>query len=105
MGLLTNLEKPVRTNSAYNLFIKDRLARMSKDSRPLMEKTKQLAGEWKNISDNQKSAYVQEAEREVERYKKEMVAWTNKMSKIGKLDDIVAAEQKLAMAKLKMKDI
>ena len=45
------------------------------------------------------------AELDVERYKKEMVAWTNKMSKIGKLEDIVAAEQKLSLAKLKIKDL
>jgi len=104
-ALLTSLEKPVRTSSAYNLFIKHRMAKMTKDSRPLVEKTKQLAGEWKSLGDHQKSVYVHEAELDVERYKKEMVAWTNKMSKIGKLEDIVAAEQKLALAKLKMKDL
>lgn len=57
------------------------------------------------MTDKQKLPHNRKAEAAQEKYKQDMMTWTTKMNKTGKMEIISEAEAKLDMAKMKLKDL
>jgi len=103
-SLLELLQKPVKASSAYNMFVKDYM----NSTTPNMPAKLRMAGaaeEYKKLPEVKKAAYTKKAEVASAQHKKDMVTWTNKMNKTGKMDEIMEAEQKLVRAKAKLKEV
>jgi len=107
--LLTSLNKPSKPMNSYALYVSSQFkAKADKgvqDSSKTTDSMKSIAASWKLLTDQQKMPFTRKAEAAAEKYKKDLVTWTNKMNKMGKLDTIMDAETKLAMAKMKLKDL
>jgi len=108
--LLTSLNKPSRPVNGYTLYVASQFkAKAGKgvqdSSKTSTDSMKSIAASWKLLTDQQKMPFIRKAEAAAEKYKKDLLTWTNKMNKMGKLDTIMDAETKLAMAKMKLKDL
>jgi len=105
--LLIELEKPSRPLGAYTLYVLKRSAQIKaasghKDPKDVI---KELGAEWTKMEDQQKLPYARDAIAASEKYKEDMAVWTSRMGKLGKLEVIMEAEKKLAVAKKNVKEI
>lgn len=104
--LLTSLKKPPRPiSSGYLAYSSARHSAMKAKGITGTKAVQEIAAEWKMLSDQQKQIYNKKAEAAKEKYDKDIHAWTNRMSKSGKLEQIMEAETKLAQAKKNVKDL
>lgn len=106
--LLTTLNKPSKPVNVYALYVTSQFkAKADKgvQDKSSIDSMKSIAASWKLLTDQQKMPFTRKAEAAAEKYKKDLVTWTNKMNKMGKLEAIMDAETKLAMAKMKLKDL
>lgn len=81
---LTNLGKPKRCRSAFNIFMSEHFEKARGTTVP--EKLKSLFEDWKNLFSHQKKLYTQLAEDDKIRYKNEMKSWEDHMIEIGRED-------------------
>ncbi|XP_070847265.1 transcription factor A, mitochondrial [Chaetodon trifascialis] len=81
---LTNLGKPKRPRSPFNIFMSEHF----EEARGIttQAKMKSLLEDWKNLFSHQKQIYTQLAEDDKIRYKNEMKAWEGHMVEIGRED-------------------
>ncbi|XP_040923274.1 transcription factor A, mitochondrial [Toxotes jaculatrix] len=109
---LTNLGKPKRPRSAFNIFMSEHFEEARGTT--TTGKMKSLLEDWRNLFSHQKQVYTQLAEDDKIRYKNEMKSWEDHMVDIGREDLIreqtmsnrkkAAAAKKAAMkAKAKSK--
>jgi len=104
--LLTSLKKPILSyNTGYIVYASARQSAMKAKGFTVTKATQEIAAEWRILTDQQKQMFVKKAEAAKEKYDKDMAVWTNKMTKSGKMNMITAAEDKLAQAKKKLKDL
>jgi len=103
--LLDELKKPARPLSSYMVYSSTRHSAMKEKGVMGKNAVKEIAEEWKNLSEQQKLIYAKKAEDAKEQYDKDISAWTKKMNKMGKLEQIMEVETKLAQAKKKIKDL
>lgn len=92
---LTNLGKPKRPRSPFNIFMSEHF----EEARGIttQAKMKSLLEDWKNLFSHQKKVYMQLAEDDKIRYKNEMKSWEDHMLEIGREDLI--REQTLSAKK------
>ncbi|XP_026206693.1 transcription factor A, mitochondrial [Anabas testudineus] len=83
---LTNLGKPKRPRSPFNIFMSEHF----EDARgtTTQAKMKSLLEDWRNLFSHQKQVYTQLAEDDKIRYKNEMKSWEDHMVEIGREDVI-----------------
>ncbi|XP_044034268.1 transcription factor A, mitochondrial [Siniperca chuatsi] len=81
---LTNLGKPKRPRSPFNIFMSEHF----EDARgtTTQAKMKSLLEDWRNLFNHQKQVYTQLAEDDKIRYKNEMKSWEDHMMEIGRED-------------------
>ncbi|KAM7371288.1 hypothetical protein PAMP_010772 [Pampus punctatissimus] len=81
---LTNLGKPKRPRSPFNIFMSEHF----EEARGIttQNKMKSLLEDWKNMFSHQKQVYTQLAEDDKIRYKNEMKSWEEHMVEIGRED-------------------
>ncbi|XP_070782813.1 transcription factor A, mitochondrial [Enoplosus armatus] len=92
---LTNLGKPKRPRSPFNIFMSEHFEEARGTT--TQAKMKSLLEDWKNLFNHQKQVYTQLAEDDKIRYKNEMKSWEDHMSEIGREDLI--REQTLSTKK------
>ncbi|XP_047464385.1 transcription factor A, mitochondrial [Mugil cephalus] len=97
---LTNLGKPKRPRSAFNIFMSEHFQEASGATLPA--KMKSLMDDWKNLFSHQKQIYTQLAEDDKIRYKNEMKAWEDHMVEIGR-EDLLRDKTRAAKKKLATK--
>ncbi|GAA6226511.1 transcription factor A, mitochondrial [Lates japonicus] len=92
---LTNLGKPKRPRSPFNIFMSEHF----EEARGVntQAKMKSLLDNWRNLFSHQKQVYTQLAEDDKIRYKNEMKSWEDHMVEIGREDLI--REQTLSTKK------
>ncbi|XP_028991119.1 transcription factor A, mitochondrial [Betta splendens] len=83
---LTNLGKPKRPRSPFNIFMSEHFEEARGTTLPA--KMKSLLEDWRNLFDHQKQVYTQLAEDDKIRYKNEMKSWEDHMAEIGR-DDLI----------------
>lgn len=81
---LTNLGKPKRPRSPFNIFMSEHFEEARGIS--TQAKMKSLLEDWKNLFSHQKQIYTQLSEDDKIRYKNEMKAWEGHMVEIGRED-------------------
>lgn len=81
---LTNLGKPKRPRSAFNIFMSEHFEEARGSTTPA--KMKSLLEDWRNLFSHQKKVYTQLAEDDKIRYKNEMKSWEDHMVEIGRED-------------------
>lgn len=100
---LTNLGKPKRPRSPFNIFMSEHFEEARGATTPA--KMKSLLDDWRNLFSHQKQVYVQLAEDDKIRYKNEMKSWEDHMVEIGREDLLrektQSARKKTAAAKKK----
>ncbi|XP_018522086.1 LOW QUALITY PROTEIN: transcription factor A, mitochondrial [Lates calcarifer] len=81
---LTNLGKPKRPRSPFNIFMSEHF----EEARGVttQAKMKSLLNDWQNLFSHQKQVYTQLAEDDKIRYKNEMKSWEDHMVEIGRED-------------------
>ncbi|XP_053722482.1 transcription factor A, mitochondrial [Synchiropus splendidus] len=94
---LTNLGKPKRPRSAFNIFMSEHFVEAR--GATTQAKMKSLLDDWRSLFSNQKQVYTQLAEDDKIRYKNEMKSWEDHMADIGRADLI--RHQTLATKKKK----
>ncbi|XP_031729778.1 transcription factor A, mitochondrial [Anarrhichthys ocellatus] len=92
---LTNLGKPKRPRSPFNIFMSEHFVEARGTT--TQAKMKSLLEDWKNLFGHQKQVYMQLAEDDKIRYKNEMKSWEDHMMEIGREDLI--REQTLSTKK------
>lgn len=92
---LTNLGKPKRPRTAFNIFMSEHFEEARGTT--TQAKMKSLLEDWKNLFSHQKQVYTQLAEDDKIRYKNEMKSWEEHMVEIGREDLI--REQTLSTKK------
>ncbi|XP_075949100.1 transcription factor A, mitochondrial [Anarhichas minor] len=92
---LTNLGKPKRPRSPFNIFMSEHFVEARGTT--TQAKMKSLLEDWKNLFGHQKQVYMQLAEDDKIRYKNEMKLWEDHMMEIGREDLI--REQTLSTKK------
>lgn len=92
---LTNLGKPKRPRSAFNIFMSEHFEEARGST--MQEKMKTLRDDWMRLFSHQKQVYTQLAEDDKIRYKNEMKSWEEHMVEIGRED--VIREKTLASRK------
>jgi len=103
--LLISLKKPAtQSHSSYLAYFTARQPQMKEKGILGKEAVHLIAKEWNAMTDLQKLPYARKVEAASEKYKKDLEIWTNKMNKMGKLEMIMDAKTKLAMAKKKLKE-
>lgn len=81
---LTNLGKPKRPRSPFNIFMSEHFEEARGTN--TQAKMKSLMEDWKNMFSHQKQVYTQLAEDDKIRYKNEMKSWEEHMVEIGRED-------------------
>lgn len=81
---LTNLGKPKRPRTAFNIFMSEHFEEARGTTTPA--KMKSLLEDWRNLFSHQKKVYTQLAEDDKIRYKNEMKSWEDHMLEIGRED-------------------
>ncbi|XP_026171465.1 transcription factor A, mitochondrial isoform X2 [Mastacembelus armatus] len=81
---LTNLGKPKRPRSPFNIFMSEHFEEAR--GATTQAKMKSLLEDWRNLFSHQKQVYTQLAEDDKIRYKNEMKAWEDHMVEIGRED-------------------
>lgn len=81
---LTNLGKPKRPRSPFNIFMSEHFEEARGTT--TQGKMKSLFEDWRNLFSHQKQAYMQLAEDDKIRYKNEMKSWEDHMMEIGRED-------------------
>lgn len=97
---LTNLGKPKRPRSAFNIYMSEHFEEARGVS--TQAKMKSLLEDWKNLFSHQKKSYQQLAEDDKIRYNNEMKSWEEHMVDIGREDlirDQTLSAQKKAAGK------
>ncbi|XP_060883946.1 transcription factor A, mitochondrial [Labrus mixtus] len=89
---LTNLGKPKRPRSSFNIFMSEHFEEAR--GKTIQDKMKSLRDDWRNLFTHQKQVYTQLAEDDKVRYKNEMKSWEEHMVDIGRED--VIREQTLS---------
>ncbi|XP_020506956.1 transcription factor A, mitochondrial [Labrus bergylta] len=89
---LTNLGKPKRPRSSFNIFMSEHFEEAR--GKTIQDKMKSLRDDWRNLFNHQKQVYTQLAEDDKVRYKNEMKSWEEHMVDIGRED--VIREQTLS---------
>ncbi|KAM3591522.1 uncharacterized protein V6R79_003116 [Siganus canaliculatus] len=92
---LTNLGKPKRPRSPFNIFMSEHFEEARGATTPA--KMKSLMEDWRNLFSHQKKVYTQLAEDDKIRYKNEMKSWEDHMVEIGRED--LVREQTLSTKK------
>lgn len=92
---LTNLGKPKRPRSSFNIFMSEHFEEARGATN--QAKMKSLMEDWRNLFSHQKQVYIQLAEDDKVRYKNEMKSWEDHMVEIGREDLI--REQTLSAKK------
>lgn len=92
---LTNLGKPKRPRSPFNIFMSEHFEEAKGITS--QAKMKSLLEDWRNLFSHQKKVYMQLAEDDKIRYKNEMKSWEDHMVEIGREDLI--REQTLSIKK------
>ncbi|CAI5682683.1 unnamed protein product [Oreochromis niloticus] len=92
---LTNLGKPKRPRSPFNIFMSEHFEEAKGITS--QAKMKSLLEDWRNLFSHQKKVYTQLAEDDKIRYKNEMKSWEDHMVEIGREDLI--REQTLSIKK------
>ncbi|XP_031179816.1 transcription factor A, mitochondrial isoform X1 [Sander lucioperca] len=92
---LTNLGKPKRPRSPFNIFMSEHFEEARGTT--TQAKMKSLMEDWRNLFSHQKQVYTQLAEDDKIRYKNEMKSWEDHMMEIGREDLI--REQTLSTKK------
>ncbi|XP_037611213.1 transcription factor A, mitochondrial [Sebastes umbrosus] len=90
---LTNLGKPKRPRSSFNIFMSEHFEEARGTTTPT--KMKSLLEDWKNLFSHQKQAYTQLAEDDKIRYKNEMKSWEDHMMEIGR-EDLIREQTRTA---------
>lgn len=83
---LTNLGKPKRPRSSFNIFMSEHFVEAS--GATTQAKMMTLLEDWRNVLSQQKQVYTQLAEDDQIRYKNEMKSWEDHMIEIGR-DDLI----------------
>lgn len=100
---LSNLGKPKRPRSAFNIFMSEHFEEARGAN--TQDKLKSLMADWRSLFNHQKQVYTQLAEDDKIRYKNEMKSWEEHMVEIGREDVIrertLSAQRKAAAAKTK----
>jgi len=104
-SLRRSLNMPARPGNNYSMYVKEAIQQLSNDNNQPSEKVRIVAEWWNRLSEEKKLEYAQQAKVAAEKYEKDMKAWTHKMGKKGKLEEITAAQNKLNEAKLKVKGL
>ncbi|XP_005950307.2 transcription factor A, mitochondrial [Haplochromis burtoni] len=81
---LTNLGKPKRPRSPFNIFMSEHFEEAKGTTS--QAKMKSLLEDWRNLFSHQKQVYTQLAEDDKIRYKNEMKSWEDHMVEIGRED-------------------
>uniref|UniRef100_G3PRW2 Transcription factor A, mitochondrial n=1 Tax=Gasterosteus aculeatus TaxID=69293 RepID=G3PRW2_GASAC len=81
---LTNLGKPKRPRSSFNIYMSEHFEEARGATTPA--KMKSLMEDWRNLLIHQKQVYAQLAEDDKIRYKNEMKSWEDHMMEIGRED-------------------
>ncbi|XP_039862244.1 transcription factor A, mitochondrial isoform X2 [Simochromis diagramma] len=81
---LTNLGKPKRPRSPFNIFMSEHFEEAKGITS--QAKMKSLLEDWRNLFSHQKQVYTQLAEDDKIRYKNEMKSWEDHMVDIGRED-------------------
>ncbi|XP_038599581.1 transcription factor A, mitochondrial-like [Tachyglossus aculeatus] len=81
---MTQLGRPKRPHSAYNIFVTERLQEIPGNL--LKDKIKIVSEAWNNLPSSQKQAYIQLAEDDKIRYENEMRSWESQMVGVGRED-------------------
>ncbi|KAK9529943.1 hypothetical protein VZT92_011489 [Zoarces viviparus] len=81
---LTNLGKPKRPRSPFNIFMSEHFVEARGPT--TQAKMMSLLEDWKNLLSHQKQVYLQLAEDDKIRYKNEMKSWEDHMMEIGRED-------------------
>ncbi|TKS90283.1 Transcription factor A, mitochondrial [Collichthys lucidus] len=81
---LTNLGKPKRPRTPFNIFMSEHFEEARGTTTPA--KMKSLRDDWSNLFNHQKQVYIQLAEDDKIRYKNEMKSWEDHMVEIGRED-------------------
>ncbi|KAF3691444.1 Transcription factor A, mitochondrial [Channa argus] len=92
---LTNLGKPKRPRSPFNIFMSEHFEEARGTT--TQAKMKSLLEDWRNLFSHQKQVYTQLAEDDKIRYKNEIKSWEDHMVEIGREDLI--REQTLSTKK------
>ncbi|XP_077407371.1 transcription factor A, mitochondrial isoform X2 [Vanacampus margaritifer] len=98
----TNMGKPKRPRSPFNIFMSEHFVEAKGANIPA--KMKSLQDDWRNLFSNQKQIYTQLAEDDKIRYKNEMESWEDNMMEIGRQDllrDKTLSSQKKKAAETK----
>jgi len=104
--LLDSLKKPARPlGSGYLVYSIARQPAYREKGMTVTEASKAIAAEWKTLSEQQKQTFIKKADGSKQKYEQDIAAWTNKVKKMGKLEQVMDAEAKLAQAKKKLKDL
>merc|ERR1719350_307955 len=100
--LKSELGKPTRYPLAYNLFVKEQ---MSGASGQVVSNIKIAADKWKNLSEIQKSPFVEKSAELKAIYEKDLAAWEAKQAAEGGLAQIEALQKKVLSATHDVKGI
>ncbi|KAM4624081.1 transcription factor A, mitochondrial [Polymixia lowei] len=92
---LTNLGKPKRPRSPFNIFMSEHFEEARGTT--MQAKMKSLMEDWRNLFSHQRQVYMQLAEDDKIRYKNEMKSWEDHMVEIGRED--LVREQTLSTKK------
>lgn len=93
---LTNLGKPKRPRSAFNIYMSEHFEEARGLTMPA--KMKFLVEEWRRLFNTQKQVYMQLAEDDKIRYNNEMKSWEEHMVDIGR-QDLIRDRSKVAKKK------
>ncbi|KAL6049327.1 hypothetical protein STEG23_029236, partial [Scotinomys teguina] len=78
------LGKPKRPRSAYNIYVSESFQEATEQS--AKEKLRTINEAWKNLSSDEKQAYIQLAKDDRIRYDNEMKSWEEQMAEVGRSD-------------------
>ncbi|OBS68596.1 hypothetical protein A6R68_02867 [Neotoma lepida] len=78
------LGKPKRPRSAYNIYVSESFQEAKDES--AQEKLRSINQAWKNLSSNERQAYIQLAKDDRIRYDNEMKSWEEQMAEVGRSD-------------------
>ncbi|XP_042122622.1 transcription factor A, mitochondrial isoform X2 [Peromyscus maniculatus bairdii] len=78
------LGKPKRPRSAYNIYVSESFQEAT--DKTAQGKLKTINEAWKNLSSDEKQAYIQLAKDDRIRYDNEMKSWEEQMAEVGRSD-------------------
>lgn len=78
---LKKLHFPSRPLSAFNLYFKDSVAKRPVDKEHLKERFKQIVFDWKRLTEEEKTPFVESAKIEKIRYLEDMEVWKKDITK------------------------